>query len=52
MFRAFNMGVGMIVVCAARDVERVVNMAASAGEHHAARIGYVVAGDGGVRYSA
>ncbi len=27
MFRAFNMGVGLIVACAARDAERVINMA-------------------------
>jgi phosphoribosylformylglycinamidine cyclo-ligase len=50
MFRAFNMGVGMIVVCAARDAERVMNGLSRAGEPPAVRIGVVVAGTTGVRY--
>ena len=50
MFRAFNMGMGMVVVCAPRDAERVVNMLALEGESHAVRIGFVVAGSGGVAY--
>src|ERR1700730_14019908 len=50
MFRAFNMGVGLIVACAARDAERVINMASRAGEANAFRIGFVVSGHGAVRY--
>jgi phosphoribosylaminoimidazole (AIR) synthetase len=50
MFRAFNMGVGLIVACAARDAERVINMASRAGEANAFRVGYVVSGHGTVRY--
>jgi phosphoribosylformylglycinamidine cyclo-ligase len=50
MFRAFNMGVGLVIVCAARDAQRVVNMLSQAGERDAFRLGLVVAGDGAVRY--
>ena len=50
MFRAFNMGIGMIVACAARDAERVLNSLARDGERHAVRIGFVVAGAGAVAY--
>jgi phosphoribosylformylglycinamidine cyclo-ligase len=50
MFRAFNMGVGLIVACAARDAERVINMASRAGEANAFRVGYVVSGHGTVQY--
>jgi phosphoribosylformylglycinamidine cyclo-ligase len=50
MFRAFNMGVGLVIVCAARDAERVINMATVAGEPHAFRLGFVVAGERSVRY--
>jgi phosphoribosylformylglycinamidine cyclo-ligase len=50
MFRAFNMGVGMVVVCAAREAPRVMNMIAMAGEPNAFRLGFVVAGDRSVRY--
>ena len=41
MLRAFNMGIGLIVACAAKDAERVINMVARAGEPGAVRIGYV-----------
>ena len=51
MFRAFNMGIGMVVVCAPRDTERVMNALAREGEPHAVRIGFVVAGSGSVAYS-
>jgi phosphoribosylformylglycinamidine cyclo-ligase len=51
MFRAFNMGVGMVIVCAARDAQRVMNMVAMAGEPNAFRIGFVVAGERSVRYA-
>jgi phosphoribosylformylglycinamidine cyclo-ligase len=50
MFRAFNMGVGLIVVCAARDAERVFDLVARAGEPNAFRLGCIVAGDRTVRY--
>jgi len=50
MFRALNMGVGMIVVCSARDAEPVMNMLLRAGEPNAFRLGFVVAGSGAVTY--
>jgi phosphoribosylformylglycinamidine cyclo-ligase len=50
MFRVFNMGVGLIVVCGAADAERAVDMLARAGEPNAFRLGFVVAGDRTVRY--
>jgi phosphoribosylformylglycinamidine cyclo-ligase len=50
MFRAFNMGVGLVIVCAARDAEQIVNIASVAGEPNAFRLGLVVAGDRSVRY--
>ena len=50
MFRAFNMGIGLVIVCAAREVERVINMLARAGEPHAVRIGFVVSGNRQVTY--
>jgi phosphoribosylformylglycinamidine cyclo-ligase len=50
MFRAFNMGIGLVIVCAARDAERVINMLARAGEPHAVRIGFVVSGNRRVTY--
>jgi len=51
MFRTFNMGVGMIVVCAAPDCERVLRMLEEAGEGAAAPIGRIVPGDRGVQYA-
>jgi phosphoribosylformylglycinamidine cyclo-ligase len=50
MFRAFNMGVGLIVVCAAGDAGRAIAMLARAGEPGAFRLGSVVAGDRTVHY--
>jgi phosphoribosylformylglycinamidine cyclo-ligase len=50
MFRAFNMGVGLVVVCAARDAERVLDMAARSGESNAVRLGAIVAGERVVSY--
>jgi phosphoribosylformylglycinamidine cyclo-ligase len=50
MFRAFNMGIGLIVVCAARDAERVINTLSRAGEQNAVRLGFVVSGDRTVTY--
>ena len=49
MFRAFNMGIGLVVVCAARDAERVDQHGCAAGEPNAVRLGVVVAGDRGVQ---
>jgi phosphoribosylformylglycinamidine cyclo-ligase len=50
MFRAFNMGVGLVVVCAAGDAETVIETIARAGEPHAVRLGVVVSGERAVRY--
>ncbi len=50
MFRVFNMGIGLILVCAGRDSDRVINMLSGAGELDAVRIGVVVPGDRTVRY--
>ncbi|HEV3057247.1 MAG TPA: phosphoribosylformylglycinamidine cyclo-ligase [Vicinamibacterales bacterium] len=50
MFRAFNMGIGLVVICGAREADRVVEALAAAGEPHARRIGSVIAGDRTVRY--
>jgi phosphoribosylformylglycinamidine cyclo-ligase len=45
MFRTFNMGVGMIVVCAESDADAVLERAAEAGDVHAVRIGRIIAGE-------
>jgi phosphoribosylformylglycinamidine cyclo-ligase len=50
MFRTFNMGIGLIVACAARDADRVINTMRTGGEPNACRLGFVVAGDRTVRY--
>jgi phosphoribosylformylglycinamidine cyclo-ligase len=50
MFRAFNMGVGMIVVCAPGDTQRLLDIVARSGMTDAFRIGVVVPGDRTVRY--
>jgi phosphoribosylformylglycinamidine cyclo-ligase len=50
MFRAFNMGVGLVIVCAPRDAQRAINMLVMAGELNAFRLGFVVSGDRTVRY--
>jgi len=50
MFRAFNMGIGLIVVCAAGDAARVGRVLESEGETPIV-IGEVVSGDRAVRYS-
>ncbi len=47
MLRAFNMGIGLIVVCDRSASDQVLSIAADAS---AFRIGAVVSGDGGVRY--
>jgi phosphoribosylformylglycinamidine cyclo-ligase len=50
MFRAFNMGIGLVVACAAADAERVVEIVSRAGEPNAIRLGRVISGERGVRY--
>jgi len=50
MFRAFNMGIGLIAVVAADDAERAIALGEAAGERGAVRIGSIVAGRGEVSY--
>jgi len=52
MRRAFNMGIGLIVACQSRMVDRVINLLGGAGEPGAVRLGVVVAGDRTVRYTS
>jgi phosphoribosylformylglycinamidine cyclo-ligase len=50
MLRTFNMGIGMVIVCARSDEGRVLKALADAGEPGAITIGVTVAGDGSVVY--
>jgi phosphoribosylformylglycinamidine cyclo-ligase len=50
MFRAFNMGVGLVLVCGPGDVDRVLDLLATAGEPNAFRIGVIAAGERGVKF--
>ncbi len=50
MLRTFNMGIGLIVACAAADEQDVLHRLAAAGEPSARRIGTVVPGAAGVSY--
>ena len=50
MFRTFNMGIGLIVVCAESDETTAMELLARAGEADAWRIGEIRAGGSGVRY--
>jgi len=50
MFRAFNMGIGLVIVCAASDAERVVDTLTRAGESGVVRLGHVRAGVRQVTY--
>jgi len=50
MYRAFNMGIGMIVACAAGDVDDVLAQLRSAGEQRTFVIGDLVQGNRTVRY--
>jgi phosphoribosylformylglycinamidine cyclo-ligase len=50
MFRAFNMGIGLIIVCANADADRARQLLERTGESGAAPIGHILAGDRGVRY--
>lgn len=49
-FRAFNMGIGMVLVCATESTEAVLRRLKDAGETDAAVIGAVTPGDGTVTY--
>jgi len=51
-YRSFNMGIGMIVGCAADDADRVLAMLQGAGETRAAVIGTIVPGEPGVLYGS
>jgi phosphoribosylformylglycinamidine cyclo-ligase len=50
MYRAFNMGIGMIVACTERDVDAVLATLTSTGEDGAAVIGRTLEGDKQVVY--
>ena len=50
MFRAFNMGVGLILACDASEVDAVLAGLASSGEPHAFPLGLIRDGGEGVRY--
>ncbi len=50
MFRAFNMGIGLIVACASVDADGVLDTLGRGGPAPAQRIGTVVRGDRTVRY--
>ena len=50
MYRTFNMGIGLVIVCESREAERVLDSLRQAGEPRAVRIGQVVSGDRGVAY--
>jgi phosphoribosylformylglycinamidine cyclo-ligase len=50
MFRAFNMGIGLILVCSAGAADRALRDLAAAGESGAVPIGTIVPGTGDVRY--
>ena len=51
MFRTFNMGIGLILVCAPGSRDEVLGLLADAGEEHAAVIGAIVPGGGDVQYT-
>ena len=50
MFRTFNMGVGLIVICRADAADRVLRLLGDGGDSGAWVVGSVVAGDRAVRY--
>ena len=50
MFRAFNMGIGMVIVCANDDADQIRDGLANAGEPGAVLLGTIVPGDRQVRY--
>jgi len=50
MFRAFNMGVGLVLACEPEDVDTIVSIIRKAGEPNVWCVGRVVPGDGDVKY--
>ena len=50
-FRTFNMGIGLVVVCAPDESDSLIEGCRRGGEPGAAVIGRITAGDGAVRYS-
>jgi phosphoribosylformylglycinamidine cyclo-ligase len=50
MWRTFNMGIGLIVVCASEHERRLLDLLTAAGESRAVRIGEIRAGGEGVVY--
>jgi phosphoribosylformylglycinamidine cyclo-ligase len=50
MYRTFNMGIGLIVVCGGSHAAQVIDLLASNGEPSAKRIGEIQAGGEGVVY--
>jgi phosphoribosylformylglycinamidine cyclo-ligase len=50
MFRAFNMGVGLVIACAEADWPRAIELLHHAGEPNGFRLGSVVAGNRTVTY--
>jgi phosphoribosylformylglycinamidine cyclo-ligase len=50
MLRTFNMGIGLIIVCAVEAAQGVLESLAAADERGACRIGRIVSGGEGVRY--
>jgi phosphoribosylformylglycinamidine cyclo-ligase len=51
MFRAFNMGVGLVLACAPADASTALSTLHSSGEANAFVLGEVVPGDRSVRYA-
>lgn len=51
MYRTFNMGIGLAIICGRADAASVLAILISSGEIGAARIGEIRAGDPGVYYA-
>ena len=51
MYRVFNMGIGMILVAAARDVDAVRQALLNSGEANSVVIGDIVSGNQDVQYA-
>ena len=50
MFRAFNMGLGLIIICSKGDEKRLLDALTMSGESKAVVIGHTLAGDPAVTY--
>jgi phosphoribosylformylglycinamidine cyclo-ligase len=50
MLRTFNMGIGLIIACAAADADRLIAALHAGGETEACVIGAIERGGEGVRY--